>query len=211
LAEGRCPLCGHRKGKRHCPAKNAVICQTCCGEKRLVEIQCPDDCPYLTGSHAPAWDGRETERRRDLRTLGPHARELSEDESQLFFASLICLHERDSKGAGLTDAKVRRALETLEGTARTRSHGLIYEHPAEDVEAQAIASELTAFWKRLTEKDPFETKELTKVLTALLGAVVDAEKAAAGPRTFLEMVERLVRRQGLKLGRSESEGRLIVP
>jgi hypothetical protein len=211
LAEGRCPLCGHRKGKRHCPAKGALICSTCCGEKRLVEVDCPSDCAYLTGSHAPAWEGRETERRRDLRTLGPRAGALSEEEAQLFFASLIAIHDLDHKGKAKTDEEVRRALLSLQGTARTRSSGLIYEHSAEDRGAQSIAEDLKAFWKGIAEKDPFEIRELPKVLEALLGAILDAEKAGGGPRTFLEMAERLVRRQGLKLGRSEAERKLIVP
>ena len=42
-----CPLCGSRKGKRSCPALRTSICSACCGEKRIVEIACPDDCAYL--------------------------------------------------------------------------------------------------------------------------------------------------------------------
>jgi hypothetical protein len=59
--EGRCPLCLKRKGRRACPAKGAAICPHCCGTKRRVEIDCPEDCVYLEGGHAGAWEGRETE------------------------------------------------------------------------------------------------------------------------------------------------------
>lgn len=42
-----CVHCHGRKGKRSCPALNGTICSACCGEYRLVEIQCPSDCRYL--------------------------------------------------------------------------------------------------------------------------------------------------------------------
>ena len=51
-----CPLCHTRKPRRACPALNQTICAVCCGTKRLIEIQCPDDCVYLTSAREhPAW------------------------------------------------------------------------------------------------------------------------------------------------------------
>ena len=44
-----CCHCGHRKGKRSCPALAGAICSRCCGQHRLVEIDCPSDCIHLGG------------------------------------------------------------------------------------------------------------------------------------------------------------------
>ena len=43
-----CTYCSQVKGKRACPALGALICSRCCGEQRLVRIECPSDCKYLT-------------------------------------------------------------------------------------------------------------------------------------------------------------------
>lgn len=44
-----CRHCGQRKGKRTCPALAGTICSRCCGQHRLVEIDCPSDCVHLGG------------------------------------------------------------------------------------------------------------------------------------------------------------------
>ena len=43
----KCILCEKRKAKRSCPAKDTQICPQCCGEKRVLEIECPESCEYL--------------------------------------------------------------------------------------------------------------------------------------------------------------------
>lgn len=43
----KCPLCSSRKGKRRCPALGQEICAVCCGEKRRIEIDCPESCAWL--------------------------------------------------------------------------------------------------------------------------------------------------------------------
>jgi hypothetical protein len=208
LAEA-CPLCRHRKPKRHCPAKGALICSVCCGEKRRVEIDCPEDCVYLHGSHAPSWDGRETERRRDLRRLAPYVGALGDEEAQLFFATLvgidrIRLHRKD-----LTDATLAAAVSALSSTLKTRSQGVIYDHPAEGLEAQGVAGDLLAFWKRFSEKEPLETPGLGKVLEVL----VQALSAPGDGEAFVETASRLVRRHGLTLKEKEKEkpSSILVP
>ncbi len=45
----QCIYCHQRKGKRSCPALGGMICSPCCGEHRLSEITCPQDCIYLAG------------------------------------------------------------------------------------------------------------------------------------------------------------------
>ncbi len=45
-----CIYCSQAKGKRACPALDSLICSRCCGEHRLVRIECPSECKYLTAN-----------------------------------------------------------------------------------------------------------------------------------------------------------------
>ena len=45
-----CTYCSQAKGKRACPALGTLICSRCCGEQRLIRIECPPDCKYLTAN-----------------------------------------------------------------------------------------------------------------------------------------------------------------
>jgi len=89
-----CPLCRSRKERRFCPAVQQTICPVCCGTKRLTEIQCPDDCAYLSSAreHPAATVKRQQEH--DVAMLLPTLRGLSERQHQLFFLfqSLIARH-----------------------------------------------------------------------------------------------------------------------
>jgi hypothetical protein len=206
-----CPLCSHRKAKRACPAKGTLICSQCCGEKRRVEIDCPDDCVYLQGSHAPAWEGRETERRRDLRRLAPFVGRLSEKEAQLFFATLVGISEIEARRRALSDRTLAAAVAALLRSATTRSQGVIYEHAAEGLEAEAVVTDLKAFWKRLGSEEVLEIPELPKVLEALSKALAEGPREE-GDRTFLETALRLVRRHGLALNTKEaSPSSILIP
>jgi hypothetical protein len=206
LAE-TCPLCRHRRAKRSCPGKGFHICSTCCGEKRRVEIDCPDDCVYLQGSHAPSWEGRETERKRDLKRLAPHVGVLKEDEAQLFFATLVGIDEIRRRRPELDDPAVATALGTVQQTLKTRGTGLIYDHPAEGILPQLVVNDLLAFWGRLSGKEPLETKGLPRVLEAL----AHAASAEGGGTGFLETTTRLVRRHGLTLKAPEKAPQIVIP
>ena len=56
--------------------------------KRRIEIDCPQDCVYL-GEHAAGWEGRESERRRDMLRIAPFAQALDETQAQMFFLALV--------------------------------------------------------------------------------------------------------------------------
>ena len=134
----RCPLCRERKGKRACPAKGEMICAHCCGTKRLVEIDCPQSCVYLTGAHAPAWEGRETEKRRDARRVLPYMQELSEPQARLFFLTLVGVQAIRARRPDLEDTLLAEAIAALRRTVETRTRGVLYEHQAQDARAQGL-------------------------------------------------------------------------
>jgi len=190
----RCPLCGQRKGRRPCPARGALICSHCCGTKRRREVACPEDCLYLKGAHAPAWEGRTTERERDARRIAPHVARFEEPQLKLFFFLLLGLRRIASRYPEADDRLVADAIDTLLRTVETRAKGVLYEHPTEDARAQVLAREIA---------ESFETRdangqavkisdaELLPVLRALAASLHTTLAEQAAPREFLEMTARL--------------------
>jgi hypothetical protein len=191
-----CPLCRQRKGKRACPAKGELICAQCCGAKRRIEIDCPDDCTWL-GGHAGTWDGRETERTRDLRRLAPWLERLSDPQARLFFLSLVGLTALRARRRELGDALLLEAVEALRKTVETREKGILYEHPADDLRAQGLVHELSGMFEAKDEEGARhapEDADLVAALRALEGALRDVTRESAGPTAFLDTAARLAGR-----------------
>lgn len=193
-----CPLCRKRKGKRTCPARGAAICSQCCGTKRLVEIACPSDCVYLTGAHAPNWEGRAADRERDQRRLGPHVSHLTERQLQLVLIAL----------AGIAGIRVRHALDdpllleavvALRKTIDTRASGVLYEHPTGDARARELVQELAGIFEARDAQGAVQRpddKDLGAALRALEGAVAATLREKEGPQAFVETAIRLAGRLG---------------
>jgi hypothetical protein len=193
MKAGSCPLCGQRKGKRECPGKGAVICSTCCGTKRHVEVDCPADCRYLTGAHAPSWEGRDDDRRRDLMRIVRHVQELTEDQTALFFYLMAGLVRISARHRDADDAQWEEALAALHKTLDPRESGLIYEHPAEGWRSQALLREMQeAIAPAENEGRPIAPPALLGAAVAALHASVAATRAEKGePHAFLETAARL--------------------
>jgi hypothetical protein len=190
-----CPLCAQRKGRRACPAKGAAICSACCGSKRRVEIDCPADCVWLDGAHDAGWDGRETERRRDARRLGPHLQRLSREQADLFFLALVGLGALRSRRRDLDDALLSAAVSALRKTVDTRQRGILYDHQAEDLRAQGLLLELRGLFEAKDEEGRPVTpddRDLGPVLAALEGALADVRREGSGHTAFLDTARRIV-------------------
>jgi len=193
-----CPLCRQRKGKRACPAKGELICAACCGQKRRIEIDCPGDCVWL-GAHAGAWEGRETERTRDLRRLAPHLEGLSDPQARLLFLSLVGVTALRGRRA-LDDELLLEATAALRKTVETREKGILYEHPAEDLRAQGLVPELRCLFEAKDEQGIARApadKDLLAVLRALEGVLGDLAREGAGPAAFLDTAARVAARMGV--------------
>jgi hypothetical protein len=191
-----CPVCRQRKGKRTCPAKEALICSHCCGTKRRVEIACPDDCVWL-GAHAGSWAGRETEITRDLRRVAPHIQGLSDAQARLFFIALVGLTQIRARRAELSDRLVHEAVQALARTAETREKGILYEHRADDLRAQALVHEIAAIFEAKDEAGaPLvrDDRDLVAALGALEKALGECLREEAGPAAFLETAGRVAAR-----------------
>lgn len=194
-----CPLCRQRKGKRACPARGETICAACCGSKRRVEIACPEDCVYLSGGQAGAWEGRETERRRDLMRVAPHIQSLSEAQSRLFFLTLVGVHGIRGSRRELDDPLLAQAVAALRKTVETRDRGVLYDHQPEDLRAQGVLVELKGLYEAKDEEGRTTSppdRDLLSVLIALEAALGQTLKERAGPTAFLDTAARLVARMG---------------
>jgi len=194
----RCPLCAKRKGKRACPARGASICSQCCGTKRLVEIACPSDCVYLTGAHAPNWEGRAADRERDHRRLGPHVKPLTERQLQLVLIALAGIAATRAR-RDLDDALLLEAVVALRKTVDTRASGVLYEHPTGDARAGELVQELAGVFEARDEQGAVhrpDDKDLGPALQSLENAVAATLREKEGPRAFLDTATRLAGRLG---------------
>jgi hypothetical protein len=196
-----CPLCRERKGKRPCPARQASICSACCGAKRLVEIDCPSDCRYLTGAHAAGWDGAQRDHQRDLRRLAPHVQALTEAQQQLSFVALVGMAGIRARRRELTDALMHEAVVALRRTVETRAKGILFEHAPDDARAVAIVHDLAEVFRvqdgsgRPLSPDD---RDLTAVLGALDAALSATAAESAGATAFLDTATRTAARLGAR-------------
>lgn len=206
-----CPLCRSRKGRRACPAKAAEICPQCCGAKRRVEIDCPEDCVYLGGAHAGAWDGRETERKRDLRRVAHQVQALSPGQAQLFFLVLVGVTGLRARRSDLTDLLLLEAITALRKTTETRLGGILYEHAPDDPTARGLVLDLRQMFEARaadgTATAP-DDRDLQPVLGALEGSLAATLLERSGDTAFLDTAARLAAQIAPRP--AEARGPLIV-
>jgi hypothetical protein len=147
-----CPLCQTRKAKRSCPALGRSICTVCCGTKRLVEINCPSDCPHLAASreHPAAVVRRQQEV--DVAAILPSMEGLTERQHQLFFLFQSVIAKSRPEGlARLTDEDVAEAVAACAATIETAAKGVLYEHSPATLPAQKLAGELRGLLAQVRE------------------------------------------------------------
>jgi len=207
----QCVVCGQRKGKRQCPAKNALICAQCCGEKRILEIDCPESCGYLQA-------GREREAGqeglRHYRTSDPfeqekRARVLGEFDFVITDLQTTIASERQSS-RDLSDTDVADALDCLLKTLRTESNGVIYETISNNLEAEGLRRQLSARIQSLrypkeNDQRRVHLKDAIECLEVLRAVV--ASHLVAGPSSlrFVDFLIRNVPRSG------PSQSSIIIP
>ena len=195
----RCPLCSARPAKRSCPALAREICAVCCGTKRLVEIRCPADCPYLASSrtHPPAAVRRQQDH--DLEILAPALGGFSEARQQLFLFVLTLIDR--FRGEGLdaaSDADAASAAAALDGTYDTASRGLIYEQRPDSIPAQRMADGIKGMFDQLGRGRPTGfAADASAVLRQIEDRVRAVQRASpADGRAFLDLSGRMARRLG---------------
>ena len=209
-----CPLCRKRRGKRACPAKGEAICSQCCGTKRRVEIDCPPGCAFLDGAHAGAWEGRSADRDRDARRVGPFLEGLSEAQGRLVLLSLVGVTAIRARRRELDDRLLLEAVQALRKTVETREKGILYEHPAADARAQALAHELGELFEATDAEGRSHApadRDLAKALSRLEGAVASALREGESGHAFLDSATRLAARLGPPPGARTRSSLIVEP
>ena len=135
-----CPMCGGGKARRSCPALGHVICATCCGTKRLVEIRCPADCGWLQAARQHPHAAQQRQQERDSATVMPLLHGLNDTEYGVLVTCLqAAVAARRSAVPRPLDADLQAAVVALAATAETSSRGVLYEH-VPDEQGMPVAS-----------------------------------------------------------------------
>jgi hypothetical protein len=140
----KCALCEQRKGKRYCPAKAGLLCAQCCGEKRVLEIACPESCEYLKSGRE--WEVEDY--KRHMQKMGPanrdkHQKAISDYQDVIAHLEYALARER-ILSRDLKDRDVVRAVDVLLETYRTEEKGILYEKTSDDLRIESLRRELRA-------------------------------------------------------------------
>jgi hypothetical protein len=213
----KCVLCDQRKAKRFCPAKNALICAQCCGEKRVLEIDCPESCEYLKS-------GREKEAedyRKRIRNLNPMIQErnkriLLEHENVVARLEYALARER-ILSRDLTDTDAEQALDVLVETYKTEDKGVLYEKTSDDLQVESLRRELRGIIESFRNPegkegkgivDPKNTRlqlsaaiDCLEFLRSLIAAYKNDRRSASG---YIDFLARMIPREGTRTS-------LIIP
>jgi hypothetical protein len=212
-----CPLCDYRKARRGCPALGKQICAVCCGTKRLTEIACPGDCPYLAAAreHPPAVVMRQQQH--DLASLVRFVRDLNDRQSRLFFMIITFLARYEAPELQpLIDDDIAQSMAALAGTFETASRGVIYEHRPRSLSAERVVSGLKPLLTEAgqTGGTPFQ-RDAGVVLRRLETAAAEVMRENAGNRrAFLDMLGRFTRQADNEAAATEPPDetpRVIIP
>jgi hypothetical protein len=208
-----CPLCGTRKERRACPALHQTICAVCCGTKRLVEIQCPDDCVYLTSAreHPAAVVKRQQEH--DVAILLPTIQSLTERQYQLFFLFQNLISRHVPHGfTRLVDDDVAEAASSLASTLETAARGVIYEHTAKSLPAQRLGAEMKTMLAEMRQQGAtVYDREAAIVLRAIERGARETRKAEPGDTAYLTLMARLLHRNRSTPPPVGEQPSLIIP
>ena len=191
-----CPLCGIRRARRGCPALGKQICAVCCGTKRLVEIQCPADCPWLASAreHPPAAAVRQQQR--DIASFVQFVRDFSERQSQLFFLiSTFLLGYEPPELHPLIDDDVAEGVAALASTFETASRGVIYDHRPTSLPAERMIAGLKPM---LLDAGRGAGSAFERDAAVVLRRVEESVRQLRGQepdnrRAFLELLRRVIR------------------
>jgi len=195
----KCAICGQRKGKRSCPARSALICAQCCGEKRVLEIRCPEDCSYLESGreYERATLGINTLRTSDPAKIQSRRRVLETLESVVAGLEYI-LADQKSVLREFSDEKAAEAVRLLLETLRTEERGVLYDRTSSDPVVDSARRQLADAVQRLRtpQQDQGPVLKLNEAID-VLEFVLDTIDSHKGARLgYLEYIVRMMPRRG---------------
>ena len=212
-----CALCGQRKARRACPALGKHICAVCCGTKRLVEIQCPDDCVYLASAREHPAAATLRRQQHDVSMLLQVMRDLSERQSQLFFVvGSFLVRYQAPELQPLIDADVAEAAGAMAATLETSTRGVIYEHRPASLPAERLVAALKPVLNQAGSRGgtAFERDAAVVMRRVEEAARAMRSQEPTDRRAFLDVLARVLRQaqpaEAPTAAQSEAP-RLIVP
>ena len=189
-----CPSCGRRKARRACPALARTICPMCCGTKRLVEIQCPADCGYLSSAREHPAAVVRRRREDDVSRLLPTIRHLTERQYQLFFLFQTLIARHTPQGlTRLVDSDIAEAAGALAATLETAGRGVIFEHTPQAPPARALTAELKTLLAQMRERGTaIYDGETAIVLRAIERGAQEVKAPDGGDAGYADLIARLL-------------------
>ena len=170
------------------------ICTVCCATKRLVEVQCTEDCRYLDAAHKHPAAVVRRQIDRDLAILMSSLGRLSEQQLQLFFLlqSMVLSYKPEGL-ARLTDTDLALATGALANSLETASKGVIFEEATASVPAESLRRALKPVIEEITrDGGPRAESEVAVVLKGIeRGARHEGGMIPPGDTSYLELVGRV--------------------
>lgn len=174
----RCVYCHAGKGKRSCPALGGLICSTCCGENRLVKINCPADCPHLESSTDYQRERIGELFRQDRRRAYREVFEIGGNQGAEFLnlIEVVCFSYFHDKPTSL-DGEVIAALEFI----RRLLSPLHFPAPAVPAFAQYLHKEVKAY----LAQTKFDQEKAQHIVDLALKVTKDFSGAGLQSNRFL--------------------------
>ncbi len=211
MAKPTCPACGTRRARRACPALGQQICPVCCGTKRLVEIACPSDCSYLRSAHEHPPALVQRQRERDFGFFVPLFASLTERQQQIAMLLQTALRGEGLDAPAGSDADVEQAAKATAETFETASRGIVYEHRAASLGAQALAGRMQGLIEEQRKEGArLPDGDVAAAARCIEAAAREAETAlGGGDRAYLALVDRLLKSAAKP--RSDAAPRIVAP
>jgi len=209
-----CPLCQKRPAKRACPALGRDICTVCCATKRLVEIQCTEDCRYLEAAqrHPPAVVKKQIDH--DVSRLMATVGRLSEQQLQLFFLlqSMVLSYKPEGL-VRLVDGDVALATGALAHALETASKGVIFEEATASVVAEGLRRAMKPVIDEVIKGGGSRAeREVAIVLRAMeRGAKHDGGHIPDGEMSYLDLVGRVFQQKPQAAKAGPEKPMIVLP
>ena len=192
-----CPVCGGGKAKRQCPALDKVICATCCGTKRQVEIRCPDSCGWLRSARAHPHAALQRQQEQDAAWVVPLIRGLDDGAYAVLMG---CLQAAVSFGERADprplDGDLQQAAGALAATAETAMRGVLYEHQPASPVAARLARAMSAPLAEAAEAGmPRVDQATVSAMRRLEESVAAFRRSAPASDDFFQFLARVLKPQ----------------
>jgi hypothetical protein len=151
----------------------------------------------------------------DVAVLLPTLHGLTERQHQLFFLfqSLIARHTPEGFSR-LLDDDVAEAAAAVAATLETAARGVIYDHAAQSLPAQRLASELKTMLADIQKQGVrVYDREVAIVLRAIEKGARETRKIEPGDASYLTLMARLLQRNrsGAQPSAEAPRSSLIIP